>query len=324
VETFAFLLMPGFSAMAFFSAVEPLRVANRLSGVELYRWSMHAPAPDHAPGGRFADYATASNGIEIRTDGPLPENAATVLVCAGFDPLAHAGRALLGSLRRAWRMGASLGAIDTGAFLLAEAGILDGETITLHWEAAAAFCHDYPRIAVSGELYERHARLFTCAGGTAAMDMMLAAIGVAHGNVLANAVSEQLIHDRIRPAGDPQRIDIAARVGTGGPLVVRATAMMERTIAAPLPIAAIAAQLGVTRKTLERQFAEDLGTSPARHYRTLRVKRALEMAAAGTIPLHAAAAATGFSSQSVLSRACLRVTGLSPRAVRNALPRRVS
>ena len=297
-EHIAFLLMPGFSAIAFFSAVEPLRIANRLSGHALYGWSVHAPAGDHAQ---------ASNGMEVRIDGALPDNAPTVFVCAGFDPLAQAGRSLTGALRRAWRMGARMGAMDTGAFLLAEAGMLEGETVTLHWEAADAFRARYPGVIVSGELYERHARLFTCAGGTAAMDMMLAAIAEAHGGRLAHAVSEQLIHDRIRPAGDPQRIDIAARDGRIGPLVTRAIAMMERHVQLPLAVEVLAERLGVSRKGLERAFAADLGVSPGRHYRGLRVGRALEMIGAGGMAMDAAAAATGFSSQSVLSRACRRV-----------------
>ena len=172
VNDFAFLLMPGFSAMAFFSAVEPLRVANRLAGRELYRWSIHAPKGDHA---------LASNGMQILGAGAIDERSNTLIVCAGFNPMKACNRSLLGLIRRMWRKGATVGAIDTGIFLLAEAGILGREPITLHWEAALEFAQAYPDIPVSAELYESHARLFTCAGGTAAMDMMLESISRQHG-----------------------------------------------------------------------------------------------------------------------------------------------
>ena len=138
--------------------------------------------------------------MQLRTDGQLGDAIDGLIVCAGFDPLAAKRPALLGQVRRLWRAGCQVGAIDTGAFILAEAGILGRETITLHWEAAEEFRRRYPRIPVSTELYERHARLFTCAGGTAAMDMMLDAIAHSHGLALATAVSDQLIHDAIRPA----------------------------------------------------------------------------------------------------------------------------
>ena len=130
MDTFAFLLMPGFSAMAFFSAVEPLRVANRLSAKELYRWTLHAPKSDHA---------LASNGMQILASCPVDERSNTLIVCAGFNPMKACNRDLLGLVRRMWRKGATVGAIDTGVFLLAEAGILGREPVTLHWEAALEF-----------------------------------------------------------------------------------------------------------------------------------------------------------------------------------------
>jgi AraC family carnitine catabolism transcriptional activator len=300
MEPIAFLLLPGFSAIAFFSALEPLRIANRLAGRTLYRWTVHAPDGDHAE---------ASNGMLIRADHPLGQRAETLIVCAGFDPLRHASRALLGQLRRAWRLGARLGAIDTGAFLLAEAGILGAEPITLHWEAAAEFRRRWPRIPLSGELYERHARLFTCAGGTAAMDMMLEGIARDHGPALARAVAEQLIHERIRPASAPQRAPLAP---PPEPLVAEAVALMRQRLAAPLAIDQLAQRLGVERRRLERRFAAVLGCSPAQHYRGLRLSHALEQVRSAALSLAEGAQAAGYSSAAVMARACRQHYGLSP------------
>ncbi|MEQ1497913.1 MAG: GlxA family transcriptional regulator [Novosphingobium sp.] len=304
MQKFAFLLLPGFSAIAFFSAIEPLRIANRLTGKALFGWSIHTPAGDHAE---------ASNGMQIRADGPLDERAETLVVCAGFDPLRLADPRLLAALRRVWRLGGSVGAIDTGAFLLAEAGILGREAITLHWEAADAFARRYPQIPVSGELFERHARLFTCAGGTAAMDLMLETIAASHGQALARSVSDQLIHERIRGPSDPQRGDDPALAGH--PLIARVVRIMKQHLAEPLSLEQIAALAGLDRRRIERQFRSALGCSPAWHYRDLRLRFAVSLIQQQGLSVQAAALACGYSSQAVFSRACKQHFGASPRTV---------
>ncbi|MFM7027191.1 MAG: GlxA family transcriptional regulator [Chakrabartia sp.] len=303
-QTLAFILMPGFSAIAFFAALEPLRIANRLSGAPLFAWTIHAPQ---------GDYAAASNGMQLRTDGPLPDAPQTLVVCAGFDPLDQARPTLLGQIRRLWRAGCQVGSIDTGAFVLAEAGILGRDMITLHWEAAEAFRRRYPKIPVSSEIYERHARLITCAGGTAAMDMMLDGIAASHGLALAQAVSDQLIHDRIRPANAPQRPLPGLQTQFARPLVKRLVAAMERGIADARPLADLLAAEGLHRRQAERVFEADLGISPGRFYRALRIRYALDLMRQTRMPVHEAAQAAGFSSQPVFSRACRQQFGFSPR-----------
>ncbi len=304
MQRFAFLLMPGFSAIAFFAALEPLRIANRLAGTQLYRWTIHAPSGDHA---------LASNGMQLRGDGPLPDGPNALIVCAGFDPLAAARPALLGQVRRCWRAGGHVGAVDTGAFVLAEAGILGRETITLHWEAAGEFRSRYPRIPVSAELYERHARLFTCAGGTAAMDMMLDGIAQAHGIALANAVSDQLIHDAIRPASAPQRASLAEQAVAAGAIIQRLIAAMECSIGLATGLSEILAGERISRRQAERLFRQRLGITPGRYLRELRLRHAIDLMRSARIPVHEAALAAGFSSQPVFSRACRQHFGQSPR-----------
>ena len=305
-QSLAFILMPGFSAIAFFAALEPLRIANRLSGKSLYAWTIHAPDED---------YAAASNGMQLRSDGFLPDAPQTLVICAGFDPLDRARPALLGQIRRMWRAGCQIGSIDTGAFVLAEAGILGREMITLHWEAAEEFRRRYPRIPVSTELYERHARLITCAGGTAAMDMMLDGIAASHGIALAQAVSDQLIHDRIRPASAPQRTVLGLQTQFAGPVVQRLVTTMERGIAEGRPLAAILAAEGLHRRQAERLFVAGMGISPGRFYRALRIRHAVDLMRQTRMPVHEAALAAGFSSQPVFSRACRQQFGLSPREI---------
>jgi AraC family carnitine catabolism transcriptional activator len=305
-QSLAFTLMPGFSAIAFFAALEPLRIANRLAEQELYAWTIHAPD---------GEFAEASNEMQLRSDGPLSEAPHLLIICAGFDPLDRARPALLGQIRRLWRAGCQIGAIDTGAFVLAEAGILGRETITLHWEAAEEFRRRYPQIPVSTELYERHARLMTCAGGTAAMDMMLDGISASHGIALAQAVSDQLIHDRIRPPSEPQRTALGLQAQSAGRTVQRLIAAMEHGIGSGGSLSSMLAAEGIQRRQAERLFLASLGITPGRYYRELRIRHAVELMRQTRMTVHEAALAAGFSSQPVFSRACRQHFGMSPRAI---------
>ena len=143
-QDFYFLLLPGFSSMGFISAIEPLRVANRFRG-ELYRWHVLS-----CGGGAVL----ASNGMSVNAEGGFEalEAGATLLVVAGFDPLTHVTPALIQWLRRLDNDGVTLGGIDTGSVVLAQAGLLDGYRLTLHWEALEAFKESYPRLHVTQEL----------------------------------------------------------------------------------------------------------------------------------------------------------------------------
>ena len=239
-QNFTFLLLNGLSALAFFSAIEPLRVANRLSGRNLFSWQI--ASVDGAP-------VTASNGMRLIADTRLDE-AAVLIVCAGFDHQAAETPKLMAALRRIWRAGAMIGAMDTATHVLARAGLLGDRAVTMHWEAVPAFRERFPDIPVTDELFKTHDRLFTCAGGTAALDMMLDWIGRHHGAALAAAVSEQFIHERIRNAGDSQRLALSVRLGTSDPRLLAIVKAMEAHIDEPLPIATLAANASTTLVTV--------------------------------------------------------------------------
>src|SRR5579859_4859899 len=233
-EPIGVLLIPKFAAMAFFSAIEPLRVANRMAGRELFAW--RSLSIDGGP-------VEASNGMRFMADGALAEAAAmpTLIVCSSFDPQLNESRQLLSALRRLSRAGVMLGALDTGAHILAKAGLLANETVTMHWEAVPGFREEFPEIEVSEELFEVGRGCFTCAGGTAALDMMLGMIGRKHGPALARAVSEQFIHDRIRSSSDHQRMERGVRLQITNRKALKIIDLMERNLEQPLDGPALAA-----------------------------------------------------------------------------------
>ncbi|MGE3294052.1 MAG: GlxA family transcriptional regulator, partial [Geminicoccaceae bacterium] len=298
-------LLPRFSLMALASVLEPFRVANRLAGKELYRWRFV---------GAEAGRVQASSGLPITTGLSVrdPIAARRVIVCTSFEPMAAAGRAVLAWLRRLDAAGAELWAVDTGAFLLAEAGLLAGRTVTLHWESIAAFAELHHGVATSRSLFERSGRVATCAGGTAGIDLALTAIAAEHGRNLALDVADQLIHQGIRDAAAPQQLAPMRRYGTRNPTVLAAIDLLQRSIEQPPSLAAAAVALGVSPRQLQRLFAEHLGTSFKRFDRTLRLERAKELLEQTGMTVMAVAVATGFGSAEHFSRSYHTVFGASP------------
>lgn len=308
-ERVGFLLLPRFSMMAFFAAVEPLRIANRISGRPLFDWTLISE--DGGP-------VTASNGMTLLADQAIGEvhHLPSLAVCSGFEPEAHLSRPLMAWLHRLDQAGCALGGLDTGGFLLAAAGLLEGERVTLHWESLPAFQERFPGIETSDELFELGERRFSCAGGAAAMDMALEVIARRHGARLAIDVSEQLIHERIRTRGDQQRMTLARRLGTHHRRLVEAVALMEQHLEAPLPLAEVASRSGVSLRQLQRLFEQHLGTSPRRWYLQQRLARAWRLLTETDLNVLSVGLACGFSSSSSFARAFRAEYGQSPRQVR--------
>ncbi|NLP62709.1 GlxA family transcriptional regulator [Paraburkholderia sacchari] len=309
-QDISFLLLPGFSALGFMSAIEPLRVANRFRE-NLYRW--HILSVDGAP-------VAASNGISLNAEAAFADadDVQTVFVVAGFEPLACYSRALGDWLKRLDRANVTLGGIDTGAFILAEAGLLrPTDSVTLHWEALSAFRERYPSVEASGDLFEIGEGRITCAGGTASIDMMLDLIALSHGAALASAISEQFVLSRIRQRSDHQRMEIAARYGVHNPRLIQVIGVMEQNMEEPLAPADLAQAIGVTRRQLERLFCSLLKDTPTHFYLQLRLDRARELLRQTDMSITAICVACGFESPSHFSRTYRARFGMSPRRDRS-------
>jgi AraC family carnitine catabolism transcriptional activator len=311
-EDISFLLLPGFSAIGFMSVVEPLRVANRFRD-NLYRW--HILSIDGAP-------VVASNGISLNAEAAFDAagHTQTIFVVAGFEPLACYTPALGRWLKRLDRAGATLGGIDTGSFVLAEAGLFSkAVSLTVHWEALSAFRERYPSLKASQGLFEISAHRITCAGGTASIDMMLDLIGRNHGAALASAVSEQFVVSRIRQRSDHQRMEIAARYGVHNRKLIQVIGVMEQHVENPLAPDELAQEIGVTRRQLERIFCAALKDTPTHFYQQLRLSRARELLQQTDMTITSICVACGFESPSHFSRAYRAKFGASPRRDRSPL-----
>lgn len=309
-QDFYFLLLPGFSSMGFISAIEPLRVANRFRG-ELYRWHVLS-----CGGGAVL----ASNGMSVNAEGGFEalEAEATLLVVAGFDPLTHVTPALIQWLRRLDNDGVTLGGIDTGSVVLAQAGLLDGYRLTLHWEALEAFKESYPRLQVTQELFEIDRQRITCAGGTASIDLMLDLIAQAYGPELAIQVSEQFVLGRIRQRKDHQRMQVASRYGIHNKKLVQVIGEMEQHSEPPLSTAQLALGINVTRRQLERLFRLHLNDTPRNFYLGLRLEKARQLLRQTDMSVLDISIACGFESPSYFTRSYRARFTCAPRQDRVA------
>ncbi|PLX38492.1 MAG: AraC family transcriptional regulator [Hyphomicrobiales bacterium] len=316
VRHFVFILIPDFTLMAFSSAVEPLRMANRVLKKEAYSWSV--VTLDGQP-------VKASNGLSVVPDGSLADlktgrlgfhRPDMVLVCSGVTVERLSSADLFGYLRRLHGQGVPIGGMCTSAWLLARAGLLEDRRCAIHWETLPSFAETFPDVEVQADLFEVEDNIYTCAGGTAAIDMMLHLVGEQLGPAVAERVSEQCIIDRVRKPQDRQRLPLNARVGVHNSKLLAMIELMESHLAEPLTLAQIADKTGLSRRHVERLFRQLLGRSPARYYLDLRLDRARHLLLQSDMSIVEVAIACGFVSASHFSKCYRELYGRSPQADR--------
>jgi transcriptional regulator GlxA family with amidase domain len=302
----AFFLVPRFSMMAFAAGIEPLRSANRLSGTRLFEWQL--VSADGSP-------VEASNGIAVATQGSLAElgKADMIIVCAGLEaPEVERNIKLHHQLRRLARHGTLIGAISSGSFLLAETGLLAGRRCTVHWEYLAAFRARYPDLEVTEDLFVIDRNVFTCSGGTAALDMMVHFVSQVAGSRLALGVAEQFIHPQVRTQEEQQRLDLHARYHIENPKLIQVISLMERTLDEPMELREMARRAHISVRQVERLFREHLGSSPKSFYLDLRLGKARTLLRRTLGSLRTIALECGFGSPSHFCHAYKRRYGIPP------------
>ena len=169
----------------------------------------------------------------------------------------------------------------------------------------------------SGELFEIDRKRITCAGGTAAIDMMLHRMWAQHGQDLAVAVSEQLLHDRIRNPGDHQRMALGVRLGVRHPKLLAAIKAMEENLEEPLTRGELADMASLSTRQLERLFRKYMNRSPARYYLELRLNKSRLLLLQTPMPVIDVALACGFVSASHFSKCYRDFFGKTPRQERS-------
>jgi transcriptional regulator GlxA family with amidase domain len=295
---YVFVLLDNFTMLCFASAVESLRIANRMAGKELYTWVL---------AGEGGEMARCSGGTEFKLQMDLAElnREDIVMVCGGIDVQSATTRKMLNWLRREARRGVTMAGLCTAGYTLAKAGLLDGKKATIHWENQDSFAEEFEEVTLTKSVFVVDGNRITTAGGTASIDLMLKLIADDHGEDLANAVADQLIYSAIRTDQDTQRLSIPTRIGVRHPKLSRVIQMMEQAIEDPISPAILAREVGMSTRQLERLFRRYLNRSPKRYYMELRLSKARNLLMQTDMSVINVALACGFASPSHFSK-CYR------------------
>ncbi|TIR76037.1 MAG: GlxA family transcriptional regulator, partial [Mesorhizobium sp.] len=229
-RSFVFFLIPDFTMIAFATALDPLRSANRMLGYEAYSWRL--TSIDGKP-------VRASNGVECAVNTSLeeerrkmagPDRPNMAIVCSGMNVERYHNKSAFAWLREEYNRGVAVGGLCTGAHILAAAGLLSNKRCAIHWENLPGFSEAFPKANVFADLFEIDQNVYTCAGGTAALDMMLKLIGDDFDESLVNRVCEQVLTDRVRSPTDRQRLPLRARLGVQNSKVLTIIELMEANL----------------------------------------------------------------------------------------------
>jgi transcriptional regulator GlxA family with amidase domain len=305
---YAFLTLPNYSLIAVANALEPLRMANRLLGRDVYEWSVVSVD------GRAAE---ASSGLSLSPTGSLEKLAADIVfVCGGINVRETVSPALIRVLRRLAERRVPLGALCTGGYALARAGLLDHCRATIHWENLSALREEFPRVRLCDQLFTIDRDRYTCSGGTAPLDLMLTLIESKLGSRISQLVSEQFIVERVRKDTDRQYVPLRAQIGISHRGLIRVAQLMEENIEKPLSLEQIAKITGLSRRQIERLFKRDLNCVPKRYYLEMRLRRARELLLQTAMPIIDVTAACGFQSPPHFSKCYRSQFGYPPSAER--------
>ena len=295
---FIFVLLPKFTLLSFASALECLRISNRMSNQILYEWEI------------ISENGTSiicSAGIEFSVDHDLNERNRddTIMLCGGENIRAATTKRLLSWLRRESRRGLAIAGLCTGAFPLAKAGLLEGKRATIHWENQDSFTEEFENVELTKSVFIIEGNRMTTAGGTSSIDLMLKLIANDHGEDLANAVADQQIYSSIRTTQDVQRLSVPTRLGVRHPKLGHVIQMMERNIEEPISPSILAKHVAMSTRQLERLFRRYLSRSPKRYYMELRLQKARNLLMQTDMSVINVALACGFASPSHFSK-CYR------------------
>ncbi len=295
IQGFTILLVEDFTHLAFSCAIEPLRIANMLQDRALYRWRLASE------NGREA---VCSNGTRTLVDyglEPVPSGD-TLLILSGHNVEQRISPGLLAYIRRERARGTKIGALCSGAYVLAKAGLLDGRRATIHWQFHDGFEELFPQVRLIRSVYVPDSKYPTASGGTATADLMLHLIGRAHGTDLAIAVSDQMLYNTARNADAAQRYSLQSRYGLRNRHIADAVRLMTDRMEEPMSPPEIAAELGISTRQLERLFGRYMKCSPKKFATDLRLERARNLLLQTEMSVTEIAHACGFGSTGHFSR----------------------
>ncbi len=308
-----FILEDGFQVMGV-AALSAFEFANLALGREAYRLKAMSET-----GGLVR--SSLGIGVETQPLGGLPEAPPDTLMVPGALSPRPISPVLRAYIARAGRERRRVAGLCTGAFALAEAGLLDGRAATTHWAHARALQERFPKIAVDADrIFVRDGAVWTSAGMSAAIDLTLALIEDDHGAELSRAVARKLVVYHRRPGGQSQ-FSALLELDPRSDRVRRALAYAKERLGDPLTVEALAGAASLSPRQFSRVFREETGLSPAKAVERLRLETARTMLETGRHSLDVVARDSGFADRDRMRRAFLRFFGQSPQSLRRTLRR---
>ena len=304
------LIYPDFQLLDAAGPIAAFEIAARLAG----------NAPDIKVLAVKPGPVRSSSGVEMMARGFRPSGAITTLIVAGGE--GSRGSALcpktLAFVRAIARRGVRLASVCSGAYVLAEAGLLDGRRATTHWQRTGHFLKAYPKVKLEpDQIFVRDGNIWTSAGITAGIDLSLAMIAEDYGDGIAQQTARQLVLYHRRSGGQSQfssLLELKAPTGRFGALLAWAREHLD----APLTVEDMAEQAGMSSRHFTRAFIAETGTTPSKAVERLRIEVARQRVQSSSEAIERVAETTGFRDPERMRRAFIRAFGQPPQSLRRA------
>ncbi|MBJ9675798.1 GlxA family transcriptional regulator [Burkholderia gladioli] len=301
------VVYPNFQSLAL-AVASVFEYANLLHGDEVYRFRI---VSEH--GGLVA----SSQGFSVQSE-PLAEEGYDTLIVAGDNECRLPSAALLDYTRRAPQHSRRVASICTGAFVLAEAGLLEGKRVTTHWLHARNFKKRYPGVQLDEDrIFVVDGQIWTSAGMSAGVDLALAIVESDLGLETARGVARKLVLYQRRGGGQSQ-FSALLELDARSDRVQMALAYAQENLAADLSVERLAEAAHLSPRQFSRVFREETGQSPAKAVERLRVEAARLMMETTRHPIEVIARETGFGDRERMRQAFLRAFGQAPQTIQRA------
>lgn len=308
MKRIAYLLVPDFQVMVF-SSLTAFEVANHTANQPLY--DIHLISESGGP-------IRSSMGYSVTTE-PFGDAPFDTVIVAGSLSISPASPGVVDFLKRATISSRRVAAMCTGAFYLAQAGLLDQRRVTTHWFFARQLQKSYPSLRVDEDrIFIVDGQIWTSAGMTAGTDLALAMVEQDLGAEVARAVAKKLVVFHRRSGGQLQHSALL-ELDAKSDRIQNALIYAKSNLHTPLTVDQLADVAHLSPRQFSRAFRSETGQSPAKAVESLRVEAARSMMEEGQTPIDVVARETGFADRNRMRRAFLRAFGQPPQSLRRNL-----
>src|SRR5882672_5137605 len=304
------LIFPDFQLLDAAGPISVFEIAARFSGAApAIRTLAATPGP-----------VRSTSGVEMLARGFKPSSAITTLIVAGGEGVRTAAICpkTLAFVRALAKRGVRVASVCSGAYVLAEAGLLDGRRATTHWQRTRHFLKTYPNVKLEPDrIFVRDGNIWSSAGISAGIDLALAMAAENFGDEVAQQTARQLVLYHRRSGGQSQfssLLELKAPAGRFGPLLAWAREHLD----APLTVEDMAEQAGMSSRHFARAFIAETGTTPSKAVERLRIEAARQRVQSSSEAIERVAQSTGFRDPERMRRAFIRAFGQPPQSLRRA------